>query len=402
MKNEQSTVALSDEQREKLINLVDRLIRNPSAVTAKDCIIDGDTRSLQWIADHTRALLTSPRSDGGASNLAEHAAKALEKRRRQAQFEWTDDQFEIWWNKDDRCNRAELIEDVRFILGFAERAAVSPATPMLNACDANALRTAIDAAEIAKFIDAERAVELRDIVMRSAVPPATADEQRAAFEAEVSEKSGLSCACDVRGRYIDPTVRGMWEARQADRASQVAAPFEIEPPEAGGYKGKLPALARTLQGQRIYSLGYSRGRKKGLEDASQAAAPADARHYSAKDAGSGCANCGRALIDHSGGRNCPTLAEAREPVGIVRRPAFNGQDFSVEWLRPPAAGAIYDSLVGAHADAGKAGSEDALLTAARRAIPALAHAAERNPAYQRDYEELSKAIEDAAHNGEKS
>ncbi|WP_186183793.1 Lar family restriction alleviation protein [Burkholderia gladioli] len=47
-------------------------------------------------------------------------------------------------------------------------------------------------------------------------------------------------------------------------------------------------------------------------------------------------------------------------------------------------------------------SEDALLTAARRAIPALAHAAERNPAYQRDYEELSKAIEDAARKGEKS
>ncbi|MGG2041165.1 Lar family restriction alleviation protein [Burkholderia gladioli] len=46
-------------------------------------------------------------------------------------------------------------------------------------------------------------------------------------------------------------------------------------------------------------------------------------------------------------------------------------------------------------------SEDALLTAARRAIPALAHAAERNPAYQRDYEELSKAI-DAARKGEKS
>lgn len=47
-------------------------------------------------------------------------------------------------------------------------------------------------------------------------------------------------------------------------------------------------------------------------------------------------------------------------------------------------------------------SEDVLLTAARRAIPALAHAAERNPAYQRDYEELSKAIEDAARKGEKS
>ncbi|ATF86917.1 hypothetical protein [Burkholderia gladioli] len=47
-------------------------------------------------------------------------------------------------------------------------------------------------------------------------------------------------------------------------------------------------------------------------------------------------------------------------------------------------------------------SEDALLTAARRAIPALAHAAERNPVYQRDYEELSKAIEVAARKGEKS
>lgn len=55
------------------------------------------------------------------------------------------------------------------------RAAVSPATRMLNVCDANALRTAIDAAEIAKFIDAERAVELRDIVMRAAVSPATAE-----------------------------------------------------------------------------------------------------------------------------------------------------------------------------------------------------------------------------------
>lgn len=47
-------------------------------------------------------------------------------------------------------------------------------------------------------------------------------------------------------------------------------------------------------------------------------------------------------------------------------------------------------------------SEDALLTAARRAIPALAHAAERNPVYQRDYEELSRAIDDAARKGEKS
>ncbi|MEK6290084.1 MAG: hypothetical protein V4793_01635 [Paraburkholderia tropica] len=44
-------------------------------------------------------------------------------------------------------------------------------------------------------------------------------------------------------------------------------------------------------------------------------------------------------------------------------------------------------------------SDDALLTAARRAILALARAAERDPAFQRDYEYLSKAIEDAARTG---
>ncbi len=55
------TAALTDDEREKLIDLVDRLIRNPDAVTAKDCIIGNDVRTVQWIAEHTRALLTSPR-----------------------------------------------------------------------------------------------------------------------------------------------------------------------------------------------------------------------------------------------------------------------------------------------------------------------------------------------------
>ncbi|MGX5885197.1 helix-turn-helix domain-containing protein, partial [Burkholderia gladioli] len=48
-----------------------------------------------------------------------------------------------------------------------------------------------------------------------------------------------------------------------------------------------------------------------------------------------------------GGAPCPDCAEPvaqAEPVGIVRRPAFNGQDFSVEWLRPPAAGALYEGI----------------------------------------------------------
>ncbi|WP_419692204.1 ASCH/PUA domain-containing protein [Burkholderia gladioli] len=56
------TAALTDDEREKLIDIVDRLIRNPDAVTAKDCIIGNDVRTVQWIAEHTRALLTSPRA----------------------------------------------------------------------------------------------------------------------------------------------------------------------------------------------------------------------------------------------------------------------------------------------------------------------------------------------------
>ncbi|WP_186205880.1 hypothetical protein [Burkholderia gladioli] len=44
-------------------------------------------------------------------------------------------------------------------------------------------------------------------------------------------------------------------------------------------------------------------------------------------------------------------------------------------------------------------SNDALLTAARRAILALARAAERNPTFERDYEALSNAIDAATHMG---
>ncbi|KVD52106.1 hypothetical protein WI86_13735 [Burkholderia ubonensis] len=57
---------------------------------------------------------------------------------------------------------------------------------------------------------------------------------------------------------------------------QADAPFEIDPPESGGNKGRLPALARTREGHNLYSLGYSRGRKKGREEATQADASAEA------------------------------------------------------------------------------------------------------------------------------
>ncbi|MDN8068788.1 hypothetical protein [Burkholderia vietnamiensis] len=44
-------------------------------------------------------------------------------------------------------------------------------------------------------------------------------------------------------------------------------------------------------------------------------------------------------------------AMAAEAVGIVHRPAFNGQDFSVEWLSPPSAGKLYAAPQLAQADA---------------------------------------------------
>ncbi|KVV57965.1 hypothetical protein WT27_23845 [Burkholderia territorii] len=45
------------------------------------------------------------------------------------------------------------------------------------------------------------------------------------------------------------------------------------------------------------------------EIARAAASPAaEDRHYSAKDVGSRCANCGHALTDHDGGRTCPSSA----------------------------------------------------------------------------------------------
>ncbi|MDN7658483.1 hypothetical protein [Burkholderia cenocepacia] len=48
---------------------------------------------------------------------------------------------------------------------------------------------------------------------------------------------------------------------------------EIEPPQAGGNKGKLPALARTREGHNLYALGYNRGLKKGRDEVAPASAP---------------------------------------------------------------------------------------------------------------------------------
>jgi len=45
----------------------------------------------------------------------ERAAKALE-RERCKQFEWSDKELDIWWDRDERCERAERIAEARFIV----------------------------------------------------------------------------------------------------------------------------------------------------------------------------------------------------------------------------------------------------------------------------------------------
>lgn len=64
---------------------------------------------------------------------AESAAKALE-RERCNQFEWSDEEFEIWWSKDERCKRADRIAEARFILLAAPPAKLDqqPADPFAS------------------------------------------------------------------------------------------------------------------------------------------------------------------------------------------------------------------------------------------------------------------------------
>lgn len=81
---------------------------------------------------------------------------------------------------------------------------------------------------------------------------------------------------DSKG-YMPDVMRAPWEAFACDEnvvapqpPAQADALPEIEPPQAGGNKGRLPALARTREGGNLYSLGYNRGLKKGRDEAAQA------------------------------------------------------------------------------------------------------------------------------------
>jgi hypothetical protein len=45
----------------------------------------------------------------------ERAARVLERYNRR-DYEWTDDQFENWWNHDARCDKSKLKEQVKVVL----------------------------------------------------------------------------------------------------------------------------------------------------------------------------------------------------------------------------------------------------------------------------------------------
>ncbi|WP_254213464.1 hypothetical protein [Burkholderia multivorans] len=80
----------------------------------------------------------------------------------------------------------------------------------------------------------------------------------------VNERDALQSASNHEGAEVTALY-----------AAPSAGISEIEPPQCGGNKGRLPALARTREGWNLYKLGYSRGIKKGRDDAAPPA-PASA------------------------------------------------------------------------------------------------------------------------------
>jgi hypothetical protein len=75
-----------------------------------------------------------------SDEMIERAAKALEKKIMQDTYEWTDEEFEIWWNKDSRftdhirvwgwftgSEKAKCLYEARIALEAADAPAVTSA-----------------------------------------------------------------------------------------------------------------------------------------------------------------------------------------------------------------------------------------------------------------------------------
>ncbi|MBU9154171.1 hypothetical protein KTD28_06060 [Burkholderia gladioli] len=321
MTNNTTAPALTDDEREKLIDLVDRLIRNPDAVSAKDCIIGNDVRTVQWIAEHTRALLTSPRAAVPAPkgwklvpiersyNMRAKALIAFNTTEKKTNDR--DDAldaahramldaapaapaapvaadeaatFEQWFSSLSPQRRA-LIGDVRDArMGFeAARAAVSPATATFETVTMPH-----------KWDETgERCVRCGDkdwmgttCTTMKMQAPATADERAdwsatrhslaiaiAAFGTRPDGRRGTDAAAQMLESITEPGSPLSWL-----RASQAAAPARIEALRKGLFNAR--DSLRAIYENRVTSNATIR---HWIEDANrvlngeQAAAPADAR-----------------------------------------------------------------------------------------------------------------------------
>lgn len=80
---------------------------------------------------------------------AERAAKALEREQKCKRYGWTDDEFEIWWNKDDHCKRSDRIAEARYIV-----LAAGPASPAQEPAAYQVRRT--DGSPLADWEDCTR------------------------------------------------------------------------------------------------------------------------------------------------------------------------------------------------------------------------------------------------------
>ncbi|WP_186056572.1 hypothetical protein [Burkholderia gladioli] len=283
-----TTAALTDDEREKLIDLVDRLIRNPDAVTAKDCIIGNDVRTVQWIAEHTRALLTSPRAAG----LPGHVRFSMESTAR-----WL----------EGGCDPLAAAKEIRACLAKLDAAPAAPVAeaepiPMLLFCPRCGTQ----------HIDAPEDAECDGEVVHSAGwsnPP---------------HRSHLCHACDCIWRPADVATVGVASIKTHGKADtwEGMAGVTSMPAQAVAADGaqldedRIDWIANAhCPGGTAYPVNVKNAIREALREARAAVSPATAE--------SKCTRCGASTAQACNERGCFYLESGEgEPATADERAAF--------------------------------------------------------------------------------